>query len=80
MSGLEPGRPVTLSRIPLRLLSRLPAEAQEAINAIVGKPVIFGGFKCGQMVLEFVDREGDGHTIWVEPSFLRHTILLRTEP
>jgi hypothetical protein len=37
----------------------------------VGRPITFVGFTHGQAELEFFDEDGDGHTIWVAPSFIR---------
>jgi hypothetical protein len=71
MPDLEPGRSVILTSLPPGLLNGLPSEDQSAIQAIVGRPITFVGFTHGQAELEFFDEDGDGHTIWVAPSFIR---------
>jgi hypothetical protein len=71
MPELEPGTLVILTEAPPSLLQGLPKEDQEAIEAIVGKPVMFTGFTYGQAELEFTDTEGDDHTIWVEQNLIR---------
>jgi hypothetical protein len=71
MAKLKPGRQVILTSIPPSLLQGLPKEEQLAIKSIVGCPVTLAGYSYGQAELEFVDSQGDGHTIWVEPDLLR---------
>lgn len=71
MPEFVPGRSVILKSVPPGLLAGLPADDQKAIRSIVGQPVTFVGFSFGQAEVEFVDREGDGHTIWIEPSYLQ---------
>jgi hypothetical protein len=71
MPDVRPGQMVILKSIPPTLLRGLPLEDQEAILAIVGRPVAFAGYSYGQAEIEFVDEAGDGHSIWVEPSLLQ---------
>jgi hypothetical protein len=71
MARLEPGHSVVLTSLPPGLLSGLPREDQDAIQAIIGQRVTLVGFMHGQAELEFFDEDGDGHTIWVAPSFIR---------
>jgi hypothetical protein len=52
-------------------LQGLPDEDQAAIRAIVGQPVMLGGYSYGQAELEFTDSAGDAHTIWVETDLIR---------
>jgi hypothetical protein len=69
---------VSLRRIPPGLLDGLPAEDQNAIVAIVGKPVRLVGYDDdGRAELHFDDpfdgRAGDyshTHSIWVAPEFI----------
>lgn len=69
---------VVLTRIPPGLLDGLPQEDQNAIVAIVGKPVFLAGYdEDGRAELRFddpFDRESDDHShthsIWVEPEFI----------
>jgi hypothetical protein len=71
----KPGDRVILTSIPPGLLTDLPEEDQEAIRAIVGQPVTLQGYdaewKTGEAILEFTDANGDGHTIWVKPDFIK---------
>ncbi len=60
-----------LKSIPAELLEGLTTKDQEAIQAIVGQSVKLVGVGHGKAQLEFVDAEGDNHSIWVEPSYLR---------
>lgn len=38
---------------------------------MVGQPVTLAGFSYGQAELEFIDAQGDDHTIWVETALIR---------
>jgi hypothetical protein len=71
MRNLKPGRLVILTSVPPTLLQGLPKEDQLAIKSIVCHPVTLAGYSYGQAELEFIDSQGDGHTIWVEPDFIR---------
>jgi len=77
----NPGEMVSLRRIPPGLLDGLPEEDQDAIVAIVGKPVLLVGYDDdGRAELHFDDafdgRAGDyshTHSIWVPLEFIeRH--------
>ena len=70
MDDLKPGTRVILSRLPSSLLYGLPQEDKAAIQSIVGKPVTLAGFSFGQAELEFTDRDGDDHTIWVDAELI----------
>ena len=76
-----PGEMVLLTSIPPGLLEGLPLEDQDAIVAIVGKPVLLVGYdQDGRAELHFDDpfdvRTDDSshtHSIWVAPQFIeRH--------
>jgi hypothetical protein len=71
MPNLKPGSLVILTSVPSSLLKRLPKEDQTAIRSIVGHPVTLSGYSYGQAELEFIDSDGDGHTIWVETDLIR---------
>ncbi len=71
MPNLKPGSLVTLTSVPSSLLQGLPKEDQTAIQSIVGHPVTLAGYSYGQAELEFVDSDGDVHTIWVETDLIR---------
>ncbi len=71
MPSLASGCRVILKSAPPALLNGLPEEDQIAILAIVGRPVLLAAFSHGQAELEFVDSDGDEHTIWVEPDLLQ---------
>jgi len=61
-----------LTRVPPGLLDDLPIEDQRAISDIVGKPVLFNGYdEDGRAELEFTERSGVIHTIWVRPEFVK---------
>jgi hypothetical protein len=70
----KPGETVLLTELPPRLLRGLPRTDQRAISEIVGKPVLLIGYDDdGRAELEFTDRNGAIHSIYVHPSFLRPT-------
>ena len=71
MPEFEPGDRVILTTAPASLLHGLPQKDQQAIRAIVGRPVTLAGFSYGQAELEFKDTQGDDHTIWVERTLIR---------
>ena len=66
MPNLQPGDLVILRSVPASLLTGLPDEDQAAIRDAIGKTVKFAGITYGQAELEFRDRQGDVHTIWVD--------------
>jgi len=74
----EPGETVVLTTAPSGLLEGLPQEDQNAIVAIVGKPVLLVGYdELGRAELEFddpfdvrSDRYSHTHKIWVAPEFI----------
>ena len=77
----EPGEMVLLKSIPPGLVDGLPQDDQNAIVAIIGKPVLLVGYDDdGRAELHF-DDPFDGraddcshtHAIWVAPVFIeRH--------
>jgi hypothetical protein len=70
----KPGELVVLIEVPQGFTDDLPPEDREAINEIVGKPIMLNGYdEDGRAELEFEDRNGNGHTIWVNPKFIRAT-------
>jgi hypothetical protein len=72
MAELQPGGRVILTKAPAALLRGLPKEDQQAIKAIVGQPVTLAGYNdYGEAELEFTDRQGDEHTIWVATALIR---------
>ena len=74
----EPGETVVLTTTPLDLLEGLPQEDQNAIVAIVGKPVLLVGYdELGRAELEFddpfdvrSDQYSHTHKLWVAPEFI----------
>jgi hypothetical protein len=75
-SGMKPkpGELVVLIELPQGFTDDLPLEDREAINEIVGKPIILNEYdEDGRAELEFEDRHGTGHTIWIDPKFIRAT-------
>jgi hypothetical protein len=73
------GETVVLTRIPPGLLDGLSLEDRNAIEAVVGTPVLLVGYDDdGRAELMFDDpftpRTQDSshsHTIWVAPAFIR---------
>ena len=60
-----------VKKLPLGWLDDLPREDQEAITAIVGKPIsVLGYDDVGRIELEFTDKQGDTHFIWLDPKFV----------
>lgn len=69
--SFKPGDMVVLSSLPPGLLDDLPPEDQEAIQAVVGKPVLFNEIdQHGRAELQFTDKNGTVHFIWVAPELL----------
>jgi hypothetical protein len=68
----KPGDTVILVDVPPGMLSRLPKEDQEAIKEVVGKPVMLNEYDdAGRAELEFKDRGGEIHFIYVAPEFIK---------
>jgi hypothetical protein len=68
------GELVILKELPKGLLGGLPAEDQDAIIEIIGKPIRVTGYEeDGRVGLEFTDSEEVVHIIYVSPSFLNPT-------
>ena len=71
----KPGETVVLTQVPPGMLDDLPAEDQQAITEIVGKPVLLVEYDGdGRAELEFQDRDGNFHFIYVSPRFIRKTV------
>jgi hypothetical protein len=74
----RPGETVALTSIPPGLLDGLPQEDQNAMVAIVGKPVLLVGYdEDGRAELHFddpfdigTDEHSHTHSIWVAPEFI----------
>lgn len=67
----RPGEMVVLTAVPLGLLENLPANDQQAILDMVGRPVRLNEYDdLGRAELEFSDDDGTIHFIYVNPSFL----------
>jgi hypothetical protein len=68
----KPGDTVVLIEVPPGLLDGLPIEDQQGINEVVGKPVLLNEYDgVGRAELEFKDRNGVIHFIYVDPAFIR---------
>jgi hypothetical protein len=68
----EPGTKVVLTSLPPGLLDGLPQGDQEAITATVGQAVRLVDYDdVGRAELEFTDKRGDTHYIYVKPEYLR---------
>lgn len=70
--NLVPGDLVVLREIPKGLVDGLPKGDQKGISEIVGKPIRLNKYdEDGRAELEFIDRHGVIHFIYVRPEFLR---------
>lgn len=68
----KPGDSVILMEIPPGLLNGLPQQDQKAILAVLRKPVQLNEYtEFGEAELEFKDRHGETHFIYVRPDFLK---------
>jgi hypothetical protein len=68
----KPGDTVTLAEVPSGLLDNLPAEDQQAILDVVGKPILLTEYDAdGRAELEFRDRNSHLHFIYVSPEFIK---------
>jgi hypothetical protein len=68
----NPGDMVILTAIPEGFLDDLPDGDQRAIKDIVGKPVLFNEYDdVGRAELEFKDRDGQPHFLFVAPEFIK---------
>jgi hypothetical protein len=68
----KPGEWVVLTEVPPGMLVDLPLEDQQAIVEVVGKPIVLRGYDDdGRAELEFEDRDGNGHVIFVDLRFIR---------
>jgi hypothetical protein len=66
------GEMVVVKGVPPGLLEGLPGDDQTAISEIIGKPVLLVGYDdSGKAELQFTERDGATHSIWVNASFLR---------
>lgn len=67
----KPGDTVVLTEMPPRMLDDLPTKDRQAIAEIAGKPISLNEYDdAGRAELEFKDRDGDVHFIWVSPKFI----------
>jgi hypothetical protein len=67
----KPSDTVVLLEIPPGLLDGLPTEDQEAIAEAVGKPIRLNDYdENGRAELEFRDRNGVIHFIFVKPELI----------
>ena len=68
----ELGEMVVLKKLPPGFLDDLPKEDQIAISAVVGKAIVLKGYdKDGRAELEFTEKNGTIHFIYVSPEFVR---------
>jgi hypothetical protein len=67
----KPGDTVVLTAVPPGMVEDLPSEDQQAITEIVGKPILLTQFdEDGRAELEFQDRNGNFHVLYVQPEFI----------
>jgi len=79
MAKLKPGAAAVLTKVPPGLLDGLPEEDQSAISEIVGKRILLVAYDDdGRAELEFKDREGTIHFIYVAPEFIRPATRRKT--
>jgi hypothetical protein len=68
------GELVILKELPKGLIGGLPAEDQDAIIEIIGKPIRVTGYEeDGRVGLEFKDSKEVIHVIFVSPKLLSPT-------
>ena len=68
----RPGTRVVITKEPTDLLHGLSLSEQEAILAIVGKPVRLVAYDAdGRAELEFLDRDNYLHFIYVDPVYIK---------
>jgi hypothetical protein len=68
----KPGDLVVVTSVPAGFLDDLPSEDQQAITAVIGKPILLKEYDdVGRAELEFRDDHGSIHWIYVHPSFIR---------
>jgi hypothetical protein len=68
----KPGRRIILIELPPGFLHDLPQEDQQAIEDVLGKPIRLNDYDAdGRAELEFRDRNGCLHKIYVSPEFIR---------
>lgn len=61
-----------LIEVPPGFIDDLPRADQKAISAIVGQPILLVGYDDdGRAELEFKERNGTFHKLYVKPSFIR---------
>ena len=67
----KPGDLVIMKECPAGLLDDLPAADQQAISAIIGKPVRLNEYDVdGRAALEFTDADGVIHFFFVRSEFI----------
>lgn len=59
-----------LKSTPFVLLKGLPKTDKEAIRDIVGKSILLVSHTDNEAELEFVDKNGNTHNIWVNEKFV----------
>ena len=69
---LPAGAKVVLKSLPPGFLDDLPLRDKRAIAGIVGKPITLVEYDdVGRAELEFTDKRGTIHFIYVKPMFIR---------
>jgi hypothetical protein len=69
---MKSGQKVILTALPPHFLDDLPEEDQRAIAAVVGTSMHLVGFdEIGRAELEFRERDGTRHTIFVAREFIQ---------
>ena len=69
----RPGDSVVVTELPARFLESLPSEDQQAISAVIGKPILLKKYdSTGRAELEFTDDKGVIHLIYVNPTQIRN--------
>ena len=62
-----------LKELPPGLIDGLPLGDQKAIKEVVGEPISFAGYdEDGRVELEFTDKQGVIHFIYVQPKFVEY--------
>jgi hypothetical protein len=69
---LQPGTRVVLKGLPPRFSSNLPLSDRRAIAEVVGRVITFVDYDdAGRAEVQFTDKRGVIHFIYVKPEFIR---------
>jgi len=67
----KPGDMVILTALPPGFLDDLPEEDQRAITEVIGKAILLREYEDGRAVLDFREKNGTYHSLYVSPEFIK---------